>query len=188
MLRDILHDGTVVRPLERQHDLRSGRQIILHAHRRFGQRGVFDDLQDVAMIGQHAGKILRTHAQHIEQGFGLVEIGDRRRQHGPQRIAHLARPLALPAHDKQLVGGALRRLEPRTGRLLESVAPRCHDGNQRRETEKPEYFHRKKRYIVKPTAENGETAPERRNALHLQRYSFFSFRRRFSLLLQQLCG
>ena len=95
-----------------------------------GERGVFEYLEDVAVVGDHARESPFGDAEHVEQRLGLVEVGNRSREYRAQRVAQLARPLLLGADDDQLVGGALSGFEPRFCQRMECVAGRhrCEKG------------------------------------------------------------
>ena len=135
--REERRDRLVAGPHERHHDLGLGRHVVLDGDAGLGERGVFEYLEDVAVVGDHAREPAFGDAQHVEQRLGLVEVGDRCREYRAQRIAHLARPLLLRADDDQFVGGALCGFEPRIGQCPECLATchRCDDGRGQRDTE-----------------------------------------------------
>ena len=51
---DVTAEPQIVLTLQGQHDLRFGRHVVLDGDVGRGERGVFDDLEDVAVVGDHA--------------------------------------------------------------------------------------------------------------------------------------
>ena len=127
--------------MQGQHDLRRRGDIVARAYGYLVQRGVGHDLEDVAVVGDHPREILRTDAQYVEMRFGLVEIGDRRRECVAQRFAGFARPFALFADYDHFVGRTLRGLERRSGKFVESVAGGRRNGDACREEQTDGCFH-----------------------------------------------
>ena len=54
VLGEVVGERLVVGTLQGQHDLRFGRHVVLDGDVGRGERRVFDDLEDVAVVGDHA--------------------------------------------------------------------------------------------------------------------------------------
>ena len=140
VLREVIHHGLVVGSLKRQHDLRVGGDIVLHGRRGRLQRGIDDHFEDVAVVGDHARETAFGDAQHVEERFGLVQVGHRGREDRAQRISDLARPLGLGAYHDQLVGLSLRAFF-RFVQGLEGVAARHRDDDGGNQCDTEDSFH-----------------------------------------------
>ena len=141
MLREILHDRTVVGTLQRQDNLRLRGDVVLHGHGGLVERRVGHHLEDVAVLGNHVAESLLGDAQHVEERFGLVDVGHRRRENRTQRVAHFTRPLRLRAYENQLVGLALRGFEIGVAQRAEGVASGGQRGEKGDNQQTVESFH-----------------------------------------------
>ena len=107
---EVSDHGVVIGALERDDDLGFGGDVILHGGRGLLERRVDDHLEDVAVVGNHVLETAFGDAQHVEQGFVLVQVGYRCGEDGSQRVAELSVPLHLRAYDDEFVGAALGSL------------------------------------------------------------------------------
>ena len=141
VLREVLHDRTVVGSLQRQDDLRLRGDVVLHGHGGLLHGGVDQHLEDVAVLGDHVAESALGDAQHVEERFGLVDIGNRRREDRAQRVAHFARPLRLRADENQLVGFALRGFDVGVAQRAEGVATGGQRGEKENDRQTDKSFH-----------------------------------------------
>ena len=146
----VFRQGLLRGALQRNDDLRFGREVVLHARLGLWQRRIDDQFQDVAVLGDGARIPPFGDAQHVENRLGLVEIGHRLREYGPQRIAQRTVPGFMPADDDEFVGASLCGHAVRIAQAAECVATNGGDrekehGSEPQCPKRGEMFHLRKR-------------------------------------------
>ena len=121
VLGEVSDDGLVIGSLERDDDLGFGSDIVLDGRFRLPDLGVNDDLEDIAVVCDHVLEPAFGDPEDIEEGFDLVQIGDRGREDGAQGVPEFSVPLHLRAYDDELVGSPLSGFFLVEG--MESIAP-----------------------------------------------------------------
>ena len=147
VFREVFHQRSVAGALQRHHDLRIGRHVVLHGGRGLLQLRIDQNLENVAVIGDHAREAAFGDAQHVEDRLDLVQIGHRGGEDRAQRISDLARPLRLGTYHDQFVGFSLCTFF-RIVQGLEGVAACCRRDDQRCDRYPEKRFHSRSIRVV----------------------------------------